>query len=68
MKRHWDWHSKQGESWKYFVWTVDTGRTKVCTKSQALVIHGKRWTTFQEGPRSSGLSLADVESEQIDFK
>jgi hypothetical protein len=26
LKRHWDWHKKQGETWKYFVWTVDTGK------------------------------------------
>jgi len=26
LKRHWGWHTKQGEKWTYFVWTVDTGR------------------------------------------
>ena len=26
LKRHWGWHKKQGETWSYFVWTVDSGR------------------------------------------
>lgn len=26
LKRHWDWHKKQGERWTYFVWTIDTGK------------------------------------------
>jgi hypothetical protein len=26
LKRHWGWHTKQGEKWTYFVWTVDTGK------------------------------------------
>jgi len=26
MKRHWAWHQKRGETWSYFVWTVDSGK------------------------------------------
>ena len=26
LKRHWAWHTKQGEKWTYVVWTVDTGK------------------------------------------
>jgi len=26
LKRHWGWHTKQGEKWTYFVWMVDTGK------------------------------------------
>jgi hypothetical protein len=28
LKRHWTWHEKQGETWSYFVWSVDTGRNE----------------------------------------
>ncbi|MBZ5722997.1 MAG: hypothetical protein LAO03_21875 [Acidobacteriia bacterium] len=28
LKRHWGWHTKQGEKWTYFVWTVDTGKNE----------------------------------------
>lgn len=26
LRRHWGWHEKQGETWSYLVWTVDTGK------------------------------------------
>src|SRR5215468_10598927 len=25
LKRHWAWHTAQGETWSYFVWTVESG-------------------------------------------
>ena len=28
LKRHWTWHEKQGETWSYFVWSVDTGKNE----------------------------------------
>jgi hypothetical protein len=28
LKRHWTWHEKQGETWSYFVWLVDTGKNE----------------------------------------
>ena len=28
LKRHWAWHEKRGETWNYFVWTVDSGKNE----------------------------------------
>ena len=28
LKRHWVWHEKMGETWSYFVWSVDTGKNE----------------------------------------
>ena len=25
LKRHWEWHTKRGETWSYSVWTVESG-------------------------------------------
>ena len=28
LKRHWGWHEKMGETWTYFVWSVDSGQNE----------------------------------------
>jgi hypothetical protein len=45
MKRHWAWHEKRGETWNYFVWTVDTGKND---GAYQIVSFGHTWKEVDE--------------------
>jgi hypothetical protein len=45
MKRHWAWHEKRGETWNYFVWTVDTGKNE---GAYQLASFGHTWKEVDE--------------------
>jgi dihydrofolate reductase len=45
LKRHWGWHEKQGETWSYLVWTVDTGKND---GAYEIVSFGHTWKEVDE--------------------
>jgi hypothetical protein len=45
LKRHWTWHEKQGETWSYFVWSVDTGKNEGAYQVASL---GHSWKEVDE--------------------
>jgi hypothetical protein len=45
LKRHWAWHEKQGETWSYFVWSVDTGKNE---GAYQLASFGHSWKEVDE--------------------
>ena len=45
LKRHWRWHEKQGETWSYLVWTVDSGENEGAYKILSL---GHTWKEVDE--------------------
>jgi hypothetical protein len=45
LKRHWTWHEKQGETWSYFVWSVDTGKNE---GAYQLASFGHSWKEVDE--------------------
>jgi len=45
LKRHWGWHERQGETWSYLVWTVDTGKSE---GAYEIVSFGHTWKEVDE--------------------
>jgi hypothetical protein len=45
LKRHWGWHDKQGETWSYLVWTVDSGKND---GAYQIVSLGHTWKEVDE--------------------
>jgi hypothetical protein len=45
LKRHWGWHEKQGETWTYLVWTVDTGKNE---GAYEILSFGHSWKEVDE--------------------
>jgi hypothetical protein len=45
LKRHWDWHKKQGESWSYYVFNVDSGKNE---GAYQVISFGHTWKELDE--------------------